>query len=237
MFAKQNLRFLFVLLCSVFLVSCVAEFGSISPDSAVQGEEGIEIEVTGIYTLFEEGKTEVHFSPDQGFIIYDVTVEDATTLSFLMDVHVDTPVGITSVTVVYDDGKQAITGNNVFEVVSSTTPPTQEITITLENTTCLPGSQSVEVFLENEVPVRGLQFTILDEYGYLTIEEIQTTSRTEGFSPQFNPENGMVVLISMLGGEISPGTGSMLTIEFTVSEDAPEGECIDLYLQNIKIAE
>ena len=114
MFAKQNLRFLFVLLCSVFLVSCVAEFGSISPDSAVQGEEGIEIEVTGIYTLFEEGKTEVHFSPDQGFIIYDVTVEDATTLSFLMDVHVDTPVGIKSVTVVYDYGKQAITGNNVF---------------------------------------------------------------------------------------------------------------------------
>ena len=154
-----------------------------------------------------------------------------------MDVHVDTPVGIKSVTVVYDYGKQAINGNNVFEVVSSTTPPTQEITITLENATCLPGSQSVEVFLENEVPVRGLQFTILDEYGYLTIEEIQITSRTEGFSPQFNPENGMVVLISMLGGEISPGTGSMLTIEFTVSEDAPEGECIDLYLQNIKIAE
>ena len=114
MFAKQNLRFLFVLLCSVFLVSCVAEFGSMGPDSAVQGEEGIEIEVTGIYTLFEEGKTEVHFSPSDGITIYDVTVEDATTLSFLMDVHVDTPVGIKSVTVVYDYGKQAINGNNVF---------------------------------------------------------------------------------------------------------------------------
>jgi len=101
----------------------------------------------------------------------------------------------------------------------------------------LPGTVSspVEVLLENDNPVRGVQFTFHDEYDYLTIKEIHTTERTEGFYVNFNQQNGTVILVSLSGKSIVPGSGPILIILFYVSEDAPEGECTDIWLKNIKV--
>ena len=62
--------------------------------------------------------------------------------------------------------------------------------------------------LTNDVPVKGMQFTIEGP----KITEVRTTSRTEGFSPSFNEENGKVILISLSGGEITPGNGLIAEI-------------------------
>ncbi len=62
--------------------------------------------------------------------------------------------------------------------------------------------------LTNDVPVRGAQFTL----GGVKINEVRTTSRTEGFSASFNEENGRVILISLSGGEITPGNGLIAEI-------------------------
>ena len=64
------------------------------------------------------------------------------------------------------------------------------------------------VFLDNEVPVRGVQFTLQGAQP----TEIRTTSRTEGFFTQFNKENGKVIMVSLSGNEIAPGEGPIAEI-------------------------
>ena len=112
-----------------------------------------------------------------------------------------------------------------------------QLTITIGNGYGLPGSVSspVEVSLGNDVPVRGVQFVFCNEDDFLTLNEIRTTERTEGFLVQFNQDNGIVLLVSLSGNTIVPGSGPILELLFDVSEEAPEGECRNLYLQNVKI--
>ena len=62
--------------------------------------------------------------------------------------------------------------------------------------------------LTNDVPVRGVQFTLEGP----KITDVRTTSRTEGFSPSFNEENGRVILVSLSGGEIATGKGLIAEI-------------------------
>ena len=62
--------------------------------------------------------------------------------------------------------------------------------------------------LTNDVPVRGVQFTLEG----VNVIEIRTTSRTEGFFARVNEENGTVVLVSLSGKNISPGKGLIAEI-------------------------
>ena len=62
--------------------------------------------------------------------------------------------------------------------------------------------------LTNDVPVRGAQFTL----GGVEINEVRTTSRTEGFSASFNEENGTVILVSLSGDKIAAGKGLIAEI-------------------------
>lgn len=62
--------------------------------------------------------------------------------------------------------------------------------------------------LTNNVPVRGVQFTLEG----VKITEIRTTSRTEGFLASFNEDNGKVILASLSGGEIPTGKGLIAEI-------------------------
>ena len=66
----------------------------------------------------------------------------------------------------------------------------------------------VNLELNNDVPVRAVQFTI--EGAQPT--EVHTTSRTEGFLAQVNEKNGMVVLVSISGKTIAPGTGPIAEV-------------------------
>ena len=67
---------------------------------------------------------------------------------------------------------------------------------------------AVGVDLTNKVPVKGVQFTIEG----VKVNEVRTTSRTEGFSASFNKENGRVILVSLSGGEITTGNGLIAAI-------------------------
>jgi len=67
---------------------------------------------------------------------------------------------------------------------------------------------SVSLELNNDVPVRGIQFTLEGAKP----SDIRTTSRAEGFVAQFNEKNGKVVLVSISGGKISPGSGPICEV-------------------------
>ena len=62
--------------------------------------------------------------------------------------------------------------------------------------------------LKNDVPVRGVQFTLEGP----EIIDVLTTSRTEEFSPSFNEENGTVILVSLSGDKIAAGKGLIAEI-------------------------
>jgi hypothetical protein len=57
--------------------------------------------------------------------------------------------------------------------------------------------------LKNTVSVRGMQFTLEG----VTITEVRTTNRSEGFFASFNKENGKVIMASLSGDELPPGKG------------------------------
>lgn len=62
--------------------------------------------------------------------------------------------------------------------------------------------------LTNNVPIRGVQFTIEG----VKMTDVRTTSRTAGFLAEFNKEAGIVIMISTSGGKIAPGTGLIAEI-------------------------
>lgn len=92
-------------------------------------------------------------------------------------------------------------------------------------THCSKNYHCIELY--NDVPVRGVQFTLKCGSYY----EVETTERTEGFLAQYNKENGKVIVLSLSGAKISPGEGMILKIIF----DTWEGHsCV---LSGIKIVE
>lgn len=62
--------------------------------------------------------------------------------------------------------------------------------------------------LTNNVPIRGVQFTIEG----VKMTDVRTTSRTAGFLAEFNKEAGIVIMVSTSGGKIAPGTGLIAEI-------------------------
>jgi len=77
------------------------------------------------------------------------------------------------------------------------------------NLTLAKGSgNDVNLELNNDVPVRGVQFTL----NGAKPTDIRTTSRTEGFFAKVNEKNGTVVLVSLSGKKITPGTGPIAEI-------------------------
>ena len=73
----------------------------------------------------------------------------------------------------------------------------------------VPGAKGVaKVELQNDVPVRALQFAVTDA----KIAEVRTTDRTKGFLAKFNEKNGKVIILSTAGDEIAPGNGAIAEI-------------------------
>ena len=81
--------------------------------------------------------------------------------------------------------------------------------------------------LQNDVPVRGVQFTL----EYCSPESAETTYRTEGFFAKVNNKNGTVICVSLSGAKIKPGVGAILRIIFD------EGQSQSCLLSQIKISE
>lgn len=66
-------------------------------------------------------------------------------------------------------------------------------------------SESVE--LSNDIPVRGVQFTL----NGAKVSEVRTTPRTEGFLVK--EKNGKVIMISLSGKTIAPGNGPIAEVD------------------------
>jgi len=67
---------------------------------------------------------------------------------------------------------------------------------------------AVTLELQNDVPVRALQFTVTEA----KITEVRTTGRTKGFLAKFNEQNGKVIILSTAGEEIASGKGAITEI-------------------------
>jgi len=67
---------------------------------------------------------------------------------------------------------------------------------------------TARVVLNNDVPVRGVQFTV----EAVKVTEVRTTERTAGFLAKFNEKNGMVLMVSASTDVINPGKGPIADI-------------------------
>ena len=106
------------ILVLVLLASCCEpRIVSINPNE-VQQESSVQMVLTANKcTFFEDlGVDSIVFTPSGGIEVHGITVEDNTTLSFMINVAVDAIIGDYSVIVVYDDGNQVIVGANVLTV-------------------------------------------------------------------------------------------------------------------------
>ena len=94
----------------------------------------------------------------------------------------------------------------------------------------------VHVDLGNYDAVEGLQFDIHYPQWFTPTGEFTVTDRSTGFSvAQRTVGQGVVrcFVYSLSNGEITPGTGRILTLPFTVSPDVPYGD-YTLTIDNIK---
>ena len=83
--------------------------------------------------------------------------------------------------------------------------------------TIVAGSENMlGIKLENKVPIRGVQFTLMGP----KIKEIRTTARTIEYFTKFNEATGKVILVSMAGNKIDPGKGSILEVVCNNGDDA-----------------
>ncbi|MBJ48125.1 MAG: hypothetical protein CMG59_02985, partial [Candidatus Marinimicrobia bacterium] len=75
---------------------------------------------------------------------------------------------------------------------------------------------SIEINLENEVPVAGLQFNLILDNNILDYVSVTPTERTNGFnvSGQLNGSMLTVLCFSLTGETIDIGTGPVIEIEF-----------------------
>jgi len=86
---------------------------------------------------------------------------------------------------------------------------TRDVTSSDATLTIVQGTgNAVGIDLENKISVRGVQFTLTGA----KITDVRTTLRTEGFNANFNQESGIVILLSLAGNEIAPGTGAIAEI-------------------------
>ncbi len=92
-----------------------------------------------------------------------------------------------------------------------------------------PGELSalLKVELNNlATPVKGIQFNIVDEVDYLTIESVQGVGRGADFTFVGNEVNGqsLILGVDLNGQEIPAGSGTVLEIQFLIAAGAPLGD-------------
>lgn len=91
-----------------------------------------------------------------------------------------------------------------------------------------PGLESavLMVTMNNAVPVKGLQFTIVDGSDYLTLESVEGVGRGADFTFAGNEVDGhsMVLGVNFNGGQIIPGSGNVLAMTFMIAGNAPLGD-------------
>ncbi|NQV15884.1 T9SS type A sorting domain-containing protein [bacterium] len=87
-------------------------------------------------------------------------------------------------------------------------------------------SVPIGIEMDNAVPVKGIQFNLVDAPDYLTVYSVQGVGRGVDFTFAFNEVAGqsMVLGVSFAGDEIAAGSGAFVELVFTIDADAPLGE-------------
>ncbi len=99
-------------------------------------------------------------------------------------------------------------------------------------------SEPLLIEMTNAVPVKGIQFNIIDGLGdYLQIESVTGLDRAANFAFAGNEVNGqsMVLGVSFTGEEIPVGSGAIVEITFMISPSASLGD-LTLSFSNLIVA-
>ena len=129
-----------------------------------------------------------------------------------------------------------------FILLSFSMAPAQENFIKMMPAAGMPGTQNniVSVWMKNSIPVRGVQLQIADTLRYLFADTAWTAQRTQGFSLAYNPQDfdGFLSLVLISSSKLIPAdTGKILQINYSVSEQAPLGQVIDLIFKKVIITD
>ena len=96
------------------------EFVSVSPNKGEQGTTLTDVTVIGANTYFESG-VDVNFSPFySGMSISNLRIISDTEIKFDLAIETDAPIGFIGIVIQYNDGKESIFGNRVFEILPKT---------------------------------------------------------------------------------------------------------------------
>jgi len=133
----------------------------------------------------------------------------------------------------------------VFFLILSCSMSEAAVTLSAEDGFGLPGStdRPVQISLDNRSHmVEGLQVDICDDDDYLELTDCDTNTRTTGFTCVVNEMASGCARIIMYSADpsntvIAKGTGSIVSLKYSVSEAAPSQECRDLELEGAKVSD
>ena len=118
-----------------------------------------------------------------------------------------------------------------------------EIYLTIENGSGSPGSENnvVEITIDNPAnTVKGIQADICDKGNYLQGVGCEAVGNASGFTCVFNELSDgcfRIMIVSLSGNVIPEEAGHIINVSYNVSEDAPEGRCVDITSKNFKISD
>jgi hypothetical protein len=115
-------------------------------------------------------------------------------------------------------------------------------TLTVGDGSGAPGSQGnqITVSLTNDVSVGGMQLEICDEDDVMVCAGCQVQGRASGFLCDTNEQSEgccAIILVDVTGGGFAEGAGPIFSLDYTVAENAPAGECKGLDAQEVKIGD
>ena len=118
-----------------------------------------------------------------------------------------------------------------------------EIYLTIENGSGSPASENnvVEITIDNPAnTVKGIQTDICDKGNYLQGVGCEAVGNASGFTCVFNELSDgcfRIMIVSLSGNVIPEEAGHIINVSYNVSEDAPEGRCVDITSKNFKISD
>ncbi|NOY58784.1 MAG: T9SS type A sorting domain-containing protein [Calditrichaeota bacterium] len=97
----------------------------------------------------------------------------------------------------------------------------------------------ISIYLDNSVPVRGVQLQIADTLHYMSPDTVWTVGRAKDFDVAYNPEDydGYLTLILISAQTIPADTGKIMQISYSISPDAPLNSVVDLLFLKIIVTD
>lgn len=136
------------------------------------------------------------------------------------------------------DGLPSDQSDGVFTISSL-------VVLRVQSSSGEPGKTgAVNIWLNNQVNVRGILFRLTDDPNYLQVSaplgsSVTPVGRATGFTTAATEKDGyvQVLLASMSGAVIPVGNGPILQIKYDINPAAPLGSSSNLVLTNVSISD